>query len=129
MQKTATSRSFGLLLAAISLGLAALSYWAHGDAYIYWSLISAVFFLISLVMPRVLAPLKRLWFRLAKVLHFIVNPVVLGTVYLLVFVPAGALIRLFRKDPLALKRDPAARSYWIGREAGGVTCDSLRDQF
>ena len=128
MQKTASSRSFGLLLAAVLLIIAALSYWAHGHAYVFWGSAGTLLLVLALAIPRVLAPLKRLWLKLGKLLHVIVSPVILTAVYFLVFIPIGAIIRLFGKDLLALKHDPAAASYWIARTSG-PTPESLKDQF
>ena len=127
MQKTASSRSFGLLLAAVLLIIAALSYWAHGHAYVFWGSAGTLLLVLALAIPRVLAPLKRLWLKLGKLLHVIVSPVILTAVYFLVFIPIGAIIRLFGKDLLALKHDPAAASYWIARTSG-PTPESLKDQ-
>jgi len=132
VQKTASSRSFGLLLAAALLIIAALSYWAHGraqgHAYVYWGSAGGLLLVLALAMPRVLAPLKRLWLKLGKLLHVIVSPVILTAVYFLVFIPIGAIIRLFGKDLLSLKHDPATASYWIARTSG-PTPESLKDQF
>jgi hypothetical protein len=128
VQKTASSRSFGLLLAGVFLVVAALSYWSRGHAYAYWGTSAAVLLAIALAMPRVLAPLKRLWLKLGKLLHLVVSPLILSAVYVLVFIPIGAIIRLFGKDLLSLKCDRAASSYWIER-AGGPAPESLKDQF
>jgi hypothetical protein len=128
VQKVASSRSFGLLLAAVFLVVAALSYWSHGHAYAYWGTSAAILLAIALAMPRVLAPLKRLWLKLGKLLHLVVSPLILSAIYVLVFIPVGAIIRLFGKDLLSLKRDRVATSYWIGR-AGGPAPESLKDQF
>jgi saxitoxin biosynthesis operon SxtJ-like protein len=128
VQKAASSKSFGLLLAAVFLVIAGLSYWSHGHAYAYWGISAAILLAVALLLPRVLAPLKRLWLKLGKLLHVIVSPLILSAVYLLVFIPVGATIRLFGKDPLSLKRDRMATSYWIER-AGGPTPESLKDQF
>jgi hypothetical protein len=38
-------------------------------------------------------------------------------------------MRLFGKDPLRLRFDPAAGSYWIKRDPPGPTADSLNNQF
>jgi hypothetical protein len=128
VQKAASSRSFGLLLAAVCAVIAALSYWSQGRAALCWSVAAALLLMIALVMPRILAPLKRLWLRLGKLLHLIASPLILSAMYVLVFIPTGAIIRLFGKDLLALKRDGAATSYWIER-SGGPAPESLRDQF
>jgi Saxitoxin biosynthesis operon protein SxtJ len=129
VQLTASSRSFGLLLAAVFLIIAGVSYWWYGRAYLYWGMPAAAILAISLVMPRVLAPLKRLWLRLGKLLHVFVSPLILSAVYLLVFIPTGAIIRLFGKDLLSTKRDPVVVSYWVERAAGGPEPETLKDQF
>jgi hypothetical protein len=128
VQKVASSRSFGLLLAAVFLVVAALSYWSRGHAYPYWGTSAAILLAIALAMPRVLAPLKRLWLKLGKLLHLVVSPVILSAVYMLVFIPVGAIIRLFGKDLLSLKRDRVSTSYWIER-TGGPAPETLKDQF
>jgi len=129
MQPAASSRSFGLLLAGVFLVLAALSYWGHGRFYAYWGTAGAAVLIVSILMPRVLAPLKRLWLRLGHVLHIIVGPVVLGLSYVVAIVPVGLLTRMFGKDLLAERWDRSAQSYWHKRPAGGPAPESLRDQF
>jgi Saxitoxin biosynthesis operon protein SxtJ len=128
VQRAASSRSFGLLLATVCAVIAGLSYWSHGRASLYWVTAAALLLMIALAMPRTLAPLKRLWLKLGKPLHLIASPLILSTVYVLVFIPIGAVVRLFGKDLLALKRNGAATSYWIDR-SGGPAPDSLKDQF
>jgi len=129
VQTTASSRSFGFVLVATCLIVAALSYWAHGRAYPYWGIAAAAILVVSIAMPRLLAPAKRLWLKLGKLLHVVVSPVILSVVYVLVFIPVGAIVRLFGKDLLGLKRDPAVTSYWVSRPAGGPTPESLKEQF
>jgi hypothetical protein len=49
--------------------------------------------------------------------------------FALVFVPAGAIMRL-RSDPLRLKRPaPPPESYWIERQAAGEAQGSMLNQF
>jgi Saxitoxin biosynthesis operon protein SxtJ len=127
--KTASSRSFGLLLTAFFAVLAAISYYAHGHAYRWWGTLAVLCLLVALAMPRLLAPAKRLWLKLGHVLHLVVSPVVLGLTYVLAIVPVGSLIRLTGKDLLSLKLEPGASSYWIKRDSGGPAPQSLKDQF
>ncbi len=127
MRKIASSRSFGLLLTCTVMVLASLSYWAQNPAYRYWSAAGFVLLAISLLMPRVLAPLKRAWLRFGQVIHLVLNPVILGAIYVLVFIPFGILARLVGKDPLSLRRNPTAGTYWIKRDS--KTKSQLRDQF
>ena len=128
LQKSASNRSFGLLLGAICLIITAIYSW-HGHMSYAWALSALVFLAISLTIPRVLAPAKRLWLKIAELLSIIVSPIALGLMYVVAMVPVGLLIRLSGKDLLSLKRESSARSYWIDRTAGGPAPESLKDQF
>ncbi len=129
MQKNASSRSFGVLFAAVFLTIGALNYWTQGKTYIYWGAVAAALIVISLLMPRLLAPLKRIWVKLGDFLNVVVSPVVLSLTYVFAIIPVGVLIRLVGKDLLSLKHDPSTASYWIKRDLGGPTPKSLKDQF
>ncbi len=80
-------------------------------------------------MPSLLAPLNRVWTKFGLLLHKVVSPIVLGVMFYLVITPTGLLMRLFGKDPLRLKFDGTAKSYWIPREPPGPKPDSIKDQF
>ncbi|MBV8732538.1 MAG: hypothetical protein JO336_22235 [Acidobacteriia bacterium] len=94
-----------------------------------WLIVSAVFLLIGLIAPGILHPVSGLWARLGLLLHRIVNPIVTGAIFFVVFVPAGFLFRLLGKDPLRLKTEPAAPSYWIVRNPPGPAPETMRHQF
>jgi hypothetical protein len=128
-KNTASNRAFGLLLAAVFAVIAGLNHWASGHQYPYWLTAGGLFVLISLLMPRLLYPLKRLWLKLGALLNKVVSPVVLAVLYLLSIVPVGLLARLFGKSFLSLKRDPQASSYWIKRDPPGPSPASLRNQW
>ena len=67
--------------------------------------------------------------KFGELLHRIVSPIALGIVFYLAVLPTGLLLRLFGKDPLRLKIDRGAASYWIKREPPGPTAESLNNQF
>jgi hypothetical protein len=46
-----------------------------------------------------------------------------------VLTPLGVAMRLTGKDPLRLKRDARAVSYWIPRDPPGPPPDSMTNQF
>jgi hypothetical protein len=127
--RTASSRSFGYLIAAVLALVGGLHYWAQGQGHIGWFVAAVPFLAIAIAMPRLLLPLKRLWLKLGHVLHAVVSPVILGALYVFSIVSVGLLLKLFGKDILSLKRNPAAASYWIRREPPGPDAASLRNQF
>ena len=100
---------------------AAVRWWALG--------IGVVFLTLAFLWTAPLAPLNRLWSKLGLLLFHIVSPVVLGLLFYLTVTPVGFLLRLFGKDPLRLRRDSAAKSYWILREPPGPAPKSMKHQF
>lgn len=125
-KKAPSERSFGLLFAAV-FALIALYPLIGGGPARWWALgVAALLGMLALVWPRALAPLNKIWMGIGKVMHHIFSPVVLGLLYLLAVVPTGLMLRLKGSDPLRLKRDAAARSYWIAREDAPA---SFKNQF
>lgn len=102
-------------------GGASVRAWAIG--------LALVFLVVALVRPRFLAPLNRFWVWTGLVLHRVVNPLVLGALFFVVVTPMSLLMRALGKDPLRLRFDRAAGSYWIERHPPGPAPDSMRNQF
>ena len=124
-----SDRSFGLVFAAVFfvVGLWPL---LRGEAPRGWALaIAAAFLLASAFRPVLLAPLNRLWTRFGLLLHKIVSPVIMGFLFYGTVTPIGLLLRVLGKDPLRLKIDKAAASYWIERVPPGPSPESIKNQF
>ena len=127
--QSSSDRSFGFVFAAVFL-IIALYPLLHASGIRIWAaVISGLFLLLAALVPQVLAPANRLWTKFGMLLHHIVSPVALGILFFLVVTPTGLLMRLFGKDPLRLRFDPAADSYWIKRDPPGPAADSLNNQF
>jgi hypothetical protein len=124
-----SNRSFGLLIGGVFLLVAGLHYWKERSDFSVWLIVGVVFIAVSLLMPRALAPLRRLWLKLGHLMSIVVSPIVLAVMYVLAIVVTGVLIRLFGKDLLSLKREPADASYWIKRNPPSLEFKSLADQF
>ena len=52
-----------------------------------------------------------------------------AVIFALTIIPIGLLLRLFGKDPLRLKFDAGAKSYWIERDPPGPPPSSMPQQF
>lgn len=125
----ASDRKFGLTIAAVCafIGTVRLVF-GHGG-WQWWLGAAALLATVALAAPTVLAPLNRLWLKLGLVLYKIVNPVVMALIFVTTIIPVGILMRLCGKDPLRLKREPDAASYWIAREPPGPAPETMRNQF
>ena len=124
-----SDRSFGLVFAGVFLIVACwpLFYW---ELPRWWALgVAVVFAVISIWKPALLARPNRLWTKLGLLLGKIVSPIALGIVFYGVVAPIGLLVRLTGKDPLRLKLDSSADSYWILRKPPGPPPDSMTNQF
>lgn len=127
-----SDRAFGFVFAAFFTLLFALAWWrGHADTWAARGALglAALFLVIAVFAPAVLAPLNQLWTRFGLLLHAITSPVVLGLVFFLVVTPLGLLARLCGKDFLRLRWAREARTYWIARIAPGSTPEGLKRQF
>ena len=127
--KGSSDRAFGLVFAAV---FALVGAWPllDGAAPGWWALVIAGGFgVLAIAAPRVLAPANRLWLRLGLFLGRVVNPLVTGLIFYLAVTPTGIIMRLLGKDPLRLRINPDAKSYWIERRPPGPAPDSMSRQF
>jgi len=125
----ASERSFGIVFAVV-FGVIAAWPLFNGNGLRIWALIVALLFAgLGLFAPFVLKPLNTAWLAFGYVLHKIVSPVIMGVVYAVAVVPTGLYLRLSGRDPLRLKLDKSANTYWQKREPPGPPPGSLKNQF
>jgi hypothetical protein len=129
MKIAGSERSFGLVLALGCAIFCILSYRAHRASDVIWGLLTIIFLIAALAVPRVLLPALRGWLKLGRWLGLVMNPLVLGAVYVGVFVPLRGLMRLFRRDAMRREFDSTAKSYWIDRKDDNAIVDRLKEQF
>ena len=124
-----SERRFGLTFAVVFGLIGLLSLWRHGPHALHWLGGAALFAALALAWPASLKLLNKAWLRLGLALHAVMSPLIMGAMFFLVFTPMAIVMRLMGKDLLRLKRDAAAKSYWILRDPPGPAPDSLKHQF
>ena len=122
-------RHFGLFAAAVLL----LGAWlAHRGARVPLAQACVALALIVAGLaawrPSLLAPANRAWARLGWALGRVVNPLVLGAIFLLVVTPFALVMRLAGRDALRL-RERRADTYWIERQPPGPAAASFKNPF
>ena len=129
-QQLPSERRFGLLFTAVFavVGIYAnLKGWNQTTVFSLVGL-SGLIALITLSVPKLLAPFNRLWFELGQLMGRIVSPIVLGAIFFLILTPVALVTRLFGRDELRLKRKDVT-SYWIDRTNENSPAETFKNQF
>ena len=124
-----TERAFGLAFAALCTAGAGIGWWIGSRYTVLWGSAASLFLGFTLLWPRALKPLNRLWFRFGLLLHRIINPLLMGVLFYFVVAPTGLALRAFGKDLLRLRLDRALNTYWIERKPPGPSPDTMKNQF
>ncbi|MGA3024509.1 MAG: hypothetical protein ABSF98_07060 [Bryobacteraceae bacterium] len=127
--RASSDRQFGLVA---GLFLVVVSVWPllwRGRMRTPVLVAGAAILLTAAFAPFLLHSLNRVWTMLGALLARIVNPLAMAVLYYLVFTPFGLLARLLRKDPLRLRADPQAASYWMERHPPGPPPETMANQF
>jgi len=69
----------------------------------------------GLASPQLLRPLFVVWMLAAFPLGWVMSHLLLASVYYGVVTPIGLALRLSGRDPLGLKRQPDATTFWVVR--------------
>ena len=125
--QTSSERSFGLVFAVVFAVVGLFNLHGAGSYWPYWLGAAALFVLLALAAPRVLAPLNRHWAKFGLLLHRIISPVILAILFYGCITPIGYLMRFTGKDPLRLRFEADSQSYWIVRDSHDI--QSFNNQF
>ena len=124
-----SDRTFGLVFAGFFLVLGLVP-WLKGGAPRFWALaVAGGIALVAMAFPPLLAWPNWLWTKFGRVLHRITSPLAITAIYVVAIVPTGLLMRLLGKDPLRLKSDSTAETYWIPRVPPARGDARMKNQF
>lgn len=124
-----SDRTFGLTFFAFFAIVALLPLIRHKPPRVWALALGAIFLLLAMALPTVLSPLNLIWARVGLHLGRVTNLIVTSLMFYLVFTPSSLMLRYLGKDPLRLKFDRKATSYWIPRVPAGPDPESMRHQF
>lgn len=128
-EEKSSERGLGITFAVVFL-IIGIARWYYGhDWWTAWLSAAAVFAFLAYFWVAPLRPLNSLWHRFGLLLFHVVNPIVMGVVFFLTIFPIGVLMRLFGQDPLKLKLDREAPTYWHERASSAVMPQSMKNQF
>src|SRR5262245_6053606 len=124
-----SDRSFGLVMSVAFALVSLINIWYVGRVWPWTGTLAALFFAFAWLWPAALSPLNWVWFKFSLLLHKVVNPIAMAFVFFGTVLPTGLIMRMLGKDPLRLKGQPGANTYWIERRPPGPTPESMKDQF
>ena len=122
-------RKFAITLFCALGIIGGLLLWRKGElGFLFW-VIGLVLLLVGLIKPGHLGPIHRGWMRLTHLMGSFMTHLILALMYYFVFTPVGLLIKILRHDPLRLKQEQTAKSYWIKRPQTEMTKSRYESSF
>jgi len=109
-------RKFGITFSILAIGLAAYCFYKENPLWMVFLGGSLFFILTGMWSYPILKPIYVGWMTFAFALGWVNTRLILGIVFYLIFTPAGLVMRLLGKDPLVLRFDRRATSYWVRRK-------------
>ena len=124
-----SNKSFGYLFAFIFLVIG--SYFLFANLfflYVIFFSLAILFILSSIFFPDYLFILNKLWMKFGMILATIINPIILGFIFLFIFTPIGLFLKLIKRDELGLKVKKKI-SYWKNPNSLNKNSSSFKNQF
>lgn len=96
--------------------------WRHFPSTSSYVLMGVVLVLLPLITfsPLLLLPIFKVWLRVAKAIGWFNTQIILTFIFIMIFIPFGLLINLFRKDTMRRKLLKAEETYWEPYEQAGL---------
>lgn len=107
-----TLRNYGLTMAVPLLIIAAVLFWKDRPAAPYFLVLSGLFGLLGLAVPRILKPVYIAWMTFAYYLSYVMTYVILTLFFYIIMTPTALVIRLLGKDLLSRKFPDTRESCW-----------------
>ena len=127
--KMPSNKSFGFFFSFVFVLIALFFIYEMSflKALIFFAL--SLFFLLTVYLkPEILSPLNYLWMRFGIILGMIIQPLVLGFIFFIIFTPISFLMKIFRRDELRLKLENRV-SHWKIRNEDFLESDTFNNQF
>lgn len=124
-----SDRNFGFTMATVFALIGGLGLYKGSSHAPIWLGVAAVFAGLTVWRPQSLGLANRAWLKLGLLMYRVVNPVIMAILFFGAILPIGLLMRMFGKDFLRLRRDPAAGTYWLPRSDPRPPSESMRQQF
>lgn len=115
---------------ALFAAVAAAFWWRRAPSVGTLALVTvtAALLLTAVIFPRVYAPVQAAFEWLGSLLARALTLVLLGLVFVVVFVPGRLVLAVARRDPLHRRPDPGRTTFWEPSDSQ-AGADRFRHQF
>ena len=90
--------------------------------------LSFIFLLFSFIAPKILRYPNLLWYKFGILLGKIINPLIMGFIFFLIFTPISIFFKIIGRDELNIK-NVKMKTYWKKRETKELEAKSFNNQF
>ncbi len=98
-----SNRKFGFFFITIFLLASCYSYYIDNEIMVYiLGTLCGIFLILTIINPKVLLPLNKLWMKFGILLSKIMSPIVMGLIFFGIFTPIAIFTRLLGRDELRL---------------------------
>ena len=123
-----SNRKFGFFFITIFLLASCYSYYIDNEIMVYiLGTLCGIFLILTIINPKVLLPLNKLWMKFGILLSKIMSPIVMGLIFFGIFTPIAIFTRLLGRDELRLNLKKK-KTYWINRKTF-IVFDFFKKQF
>ena len=123
--KLPSNRNFGVVFCIVFMIISLWPLLSQNEIRIWSLVVSIIFLLLGLINSTLLKPLNKLWFKFGILLGNIISPIIMGIIFFFVVTPTGLLMKIFKKDPLNLKKNNS-NTYWIDKDNSN---NNMKNQF
>tara|TARA_B100001057_G_C22458912_1_gene798060 strand:+ start:50 stop:433 length:384 start_codon:yes stop_codon:yes gene_type:complete len=124
-----SNKKFGYSFAFIFFFISIYAFFINSFFVLFISItISFIFIIISIIVPKYLTYINLYWYRFGILLGKIINPVVMGFIFFVIFTPFSLFFAIIGRDELSLKKKKK-KSYWKKRKIQSIDGNSFNNQY
>lgn len=120
-----STKSFGIVFSIFFVLLFIYTFIIDDPIY-YFLLISFLLLIISFFKPIIFYYPNIIWAKLGILIGLIVSPLIMLTIYIIVFIPIGIIFKILKIDLLDRNYNKKTKSYWKLRKE---SIQNFKNQF
>jgi hypothetical protein len=126
-----SNTSFGVFFSICFALLSAYFFYIELISYFLISISVSFFFgITTIINPKILLPLNKLWMKFGLLLGLIVNPIIMGIIFFFLLTPISLLTKIFRRDELKIRKNlNLPETYWNVRQADSILTKKFDKQY